>query len=97
MIMVGERSPSIAFGRGGCLTGAVLRRLVPDWFAPASKVPHGRAPLTTIADSFADLPALRTGAALRHDLLGVVTIAVCAAAGTSHTTPSDWLAGVRLP
>jgi predicted transposase YbfD/YdcC len=34
--------------------------------------------LATVADYFVDLPDPRTGPALRHDLLDVVTIAVCA-------------------
>ena len=34
--------------------------------------------LATVADSFVDLPDPRTGPAVRHELLDVVTIAVCA-------------------
>jgi hypothetical protein len=34
--------------------------------------------LATVADYFVDLPDPRTGPALRHALLDVVTIAVCA-------------------
>jgi predicted transposase YbfD/YdcC len=34
--------------------------------------------LTTVADYFVDLPDPRTGPAVRHDLLTIVTIAVCA-------------------
>jgi len=34
--------------------------------------------LTTVADYFVDLPDPRTGPALRHDLLDIVVIAVCA-------------------
>src|SRR5829696_5649305 len=34
--------------------------------------------LATVADYFVDLPDPRTGPAVRHELLDVVTIAVCA-------------------